>query len=323
MTEQPRAMRIGTWNLAGRWSARHKAALAAVDCDVWLLTEVASHTDLEGYQRHLSTRPMAEHRHWAGLLAREGLAFHPWAEDPHPASAAATIGGLTFCSSVLPWRACGIDEPWQGRTTAAKTEAATKAIQAALIPGSTVWGGDWNHALEGRETAGSLGGRQHINLALDALQLRAVTVELAHRIDGLRTIDHIAVPERAGLRAVRRIDMAADSKPLSDHDAYIVEAVLPPPASEWHVYVIEVIGLGTNEVYVGQSWHEPETRREQHAAGIRRGKVFKRPGVEVGSLRPDLVPPLPLLLTREDALTAERQVAAALRRQGITVHGGH
>lgn len=106
---------------------------------------------------------------------------------------------------------------------------------------------------QGRETAGSLGGRQHINLALDALQLRPVTAELAHRIDGLRTIDHIAIPQRAGLRAVRHVDMAAAGKPLSDHDAYIIEAVLPRPEGEWHVCVIDVVGLGPNEVYVGQS----------------------------------------------------------------------
>lgn len=84
-----------------------------------------------------------------------------------------------------------------------------------------------------------------------------------------------------------------------------------------------MLGLGPTEVYVGQSWHKPEKRREQHAAGVRRGKVFKRPGVEVGSLRPDLVPPLPPLLTKEDALKAERKLAAALRRQGFKVHGGH
>jgi hypothetical protein len=34
-------MWTGTWNLAGRWSPRHRDVLAAADCDVWLLTEVA------------------------------------------------------------------------------------------------------------------------------------------------------------------------------------------------------------------------------------------------------------------------------------------
>jgi hypothetical protein len=34
------AMRIGTWNLQGRWDLRHLELLSAHDCDVWLLTEV-------------------------------------------------------------------------------------------------------------------------------------------------------------------------------------------------------------------------------------------------------------------------------------------
>lgn len=33
-------MRIGTWNLAGRWSLAHQSFLEDAECDVWLLTEV-------------------------------------------------------------------------------------------------------------------------------------------------------------------------------------------------------------------------------------------------------------------------------------------
>jgi hypothetical protein len=32
-------MRIGTWNLAARWTCAHAAELIAADCDAWLLTE--------------------------------------------------------------------------------------------------------------------------------------------------------------------------------------------------------------------------------------------------------------------------------------------
>ncbi|WP_267128537.1 MULTISPECIES: hypothetical protein [unclassified Nocardioides] len=39
-------MRIGTWNLAGRWDARHLALLEAMDCDVLLLTEVSERVRL-------------------------------------------------------------------------------------------------------------------------------------------------------------------------------------------------------------------------------------------------------------------------------------
>lgn len=52
-------------------------------------------------------------------------------------------------------------------------------------------------------------------------------------------------------------------------------------------------------------------------------RVFKRSDVTVGQLRPDLLPMLPLLRTRAEALAAEAAVADELRRRGLTVHGGH
>jgi hypothetical protein len=49
------------------------------------------------------------------------------------------------------------------------------------------------------------------------------TAELAHRIPGLLTIDHIAVPREATVLAARQVDASADDQRLSDHDAYVVE----------------------------------------------------------------------------------------------------
>lgn len=90
------------------------------------------------------------------------------------------------------------------------------------------------------------------------------------------------------------------------------------------VYVIEVLGGQVNEVYVGQTWHRPEHRRQQHIEAPRkRGRVFKRPGRRVGALRPDLLPPLIEPMTREVAAAAEQYVAAVLRSRGFVVHGGH
>ncbi len=59
---------------------------------------------------------------------------------------------------------------------------------------SLVWGGDWNHAMTGREYAGSIGGRRAILGAVEQLGLEVPTAGLPHAIDGLLTIDHIAVP---------------------------------------------------------------------------------------------------------------------------------
>lgn len=41
-------MRIGTWNLEGRWTPDHAAVMADLKCDVWLLTENQRNTELPG-----------------------------------------------------------------------------------------------------------------------------------------------------------------------------------------------------------------------------------------------------------------------------------
>lgn len=142
--------------------------------------------------------------------------------DPHPASAHVSVGDLHVCSSVLPWRSAGTLWPGPGNDVGSRTQAAVEPLVGALPAGLTVWGGDWNHALEGRETAGSASGREAIRTALAQLDLRAVTASLPHRLDGLSSIDHIAVPTAAAkVEASRRIQMSVDGRSLSDHDAYV------------------------------------------------------------------------------------------------------
>jgi hypothetical protein len=97
-------MRIGTWNLAGRWSARHLAMLTAADCDVWLLTEVNDRLAIADYTGHVTETPMRPKVSWAGIFSRTPL--EPLA-DPNPASAMVRIGDTTFVCSILPWRGTG------------------------------------------------------------------------------------------------------------------------------------------------------------------------------------------------------------------------
>ena len=96
-----------------------------------------------------------------------------------------------------------------------------------------------------------------------------------------------------------------------------------PSGHRWSVYVLDVIGLGPDHVYVGQSWYSPERRRQQHISGIRPGRIFKRPDVDVGALRRDLLPRLPQLDGKAVAESAAAKVASHLRNRGMTVHGGH
>lgn len=146
-------MRIGTWNLAGCWDARHLTLIETMDCDVLLLTEVSERVELPEHDMHLGGLSMMPKRRWAAVASRLPLRPMP---DPHGASAMAELERLVVCASILPWRSCGTQDPWAGATAAKKTIA----VAAVEAPHPAVWGEHWNHALSGREWAGSVAGRQ-------------------------------------------------------------------------------------------------------------------------------------------------------------------
>lgn len=221
------AMRIGTWNMEGKVPSPAQAALMeGADCDVWLLTEVHPDIDLGPEAHHVRSQTMTgtRDRAWAAVWSRTPLEREA---SPHPASAVAVTGGIRFCSSVLPWRSASTTWPDDGVDVGERTRAALARLAPVLTAGdrAIVWGGDWNHALEGPETAGSLAGRECILETLAAAGLTVPTAALPHRIPELRSIDHIAIPSgwRAGT-AQRIVAQGADERRLSDHDAYVVEA---------------------------------------------------------------------------------------------------
>ena len=196
--------------------------MIAIDCDVLMLTEVSECFEIPGHAGHLSRELMAERRRWAGVFSRTELTPLP---DPHPASAMAQVGELTVCSSILPWQGARSQHPWVGDRHAAKTEHAVATLLTSLPTSNLIWGGDWNHALQGREYAGSKAGRGFVVEALDKLGLQVPTASLSHCIDGLLTIDHIGVPLEADVVGAWRYSAQAEDKRLSDHDAYVVEIV--------------------------------------------------------------------------------------------------
>lgn len=209
-------MRIGTWNLAGRWSDARAEFLTSLRCDVLLLTEVHHETRVPGMRGRTSYGLMAPDRFWAGVFTAGTQVGYP---DPHPAAAMAVVDGVTFVSSVLPWRNCS-GHPWVGERQSDKTAHAVGPIARLRQP--VVWGGDWNHALEGPDHVGSREGREHIFGVLDTLGLQVPTAELdAYR--GERSIDHVAIPKEWVLVRTERVEATADGKRLSDHDAYVVE----------------------------------------------------------------------------------------------------
>lgn len=215
-------MRIGTWNVENRlMSTKHEELFVAQKCDVWLLTELNSkwvHSDgkrVLDFHCQLSSRVTGRNQHWAAVLSI--LPLTPTV-DPHPASAAAIVNGITYCSTILPWKGAN-GSPWIGSFHSERTGVAVKTLLEKLSTSDLVWGGDWNHSLIGKEHAGSIGGRKHVLDAVEKLKLKVPTTDLLHRGDYCNAIDHIGVPYLWTVKSAKRID--ADG--LSDHDAYVVE----------------------------------------------------------------------------------------------------
>jgi hypothetical protein len=219
-------LRIGTWNLAGHFTDAHREFVLVLDCDVLLLTEVSDRLDLPGYSLHTAEASMAKKRRWAAIAARSPVLGLP---DPHTATAMAQIGDIVFASSILPWRGAPSREPWAGTSHGDKTVVVMNALEPILqaVAPRLVWGGDWNHAVHGREFAGSIVGRKRILGAADALGLVIPTEHLPHCIDGVLSIDHIALPSTWRVTSAERVVAQAGERRLSDHDAYVVQVTLP------------------------------------------------------------------------------------------------
>ena len=216
-----RSMRIATWNLDARWTAKHAAFLHDQAADVWCLTEVPPRAiaggRIVGYTAVGSTGRMSRGQHYAVVAARVAPTA---ARYPHPATVVADVGGIAVASSVLPWRGAG-SQPgavWAGDRL---VDWLADALAAIRVSGATVWGGDWNRNLVGGwQSVGTARGDEVIRDAVDAMGLVAATAALPHRRPGSFAIDHIAVPVSWRVVAAHRI--VADG--LSDHDAYVVDA---------------------------------------------------------------------------------------------------
>ena len=152
----------------------------------------------------------------AGIFSRRPLTAMP---DPHAATAMASVGAVTFASSILPWRGAK-GAPWSGDTQGERTERTVRELLDAMPSAELVWGGDFNHALDGPESGGCAPGQRAILAAIDQLQLRVHTIGIPHWIDGMLTIDHIATPRSSLLVGAERLPVR---RHLSDHDAYVVE----------------------------------------------------------------------------------------------------
>lgn len=209
-------MRIGTFNLDGKWSSAHRDFLEGEHCDVWLLTEVHVDTSIPGMRGHRTRELMGPTKSWAAVFTSVDVETR---DDPHPASAAVRLDEVSFVSSILPWRSCG--PAWEGATLGEKMQFALSTLRPH-IDGQTVWGGDWNQALKGSDHVGSLSGRAEVVAVIEAAGLSVPTADLSSAVADHPAIDHIAVPRSWDVTAAYRVPAERDGRRLSDHDAYVI-----------------------------------------------------------------------------------------------------
>jgi hypothetical protein len=216
-------VRIGTWNLDGKWTPQHLTVLETGRCDIWLLTEVPEAMSVDGHVVRSQRMASSPAKSWAAIWSMSPVRAEP---SPHPAAACAWAGDLLLCSCVLPWRGARPYWPDEGANIAEITLTALAAMHSALVRGTAglVWGGDWNLAMSGAETSGTYAGRTAIQQTVKELDLQVPTASLPHARDGRLSIDHLAIPSGWRVDACERLDVDVDGRRLSDHDAYLVDA---------------------------------------------------------------------------------------------------
>ena len=126
-------MRIGTWNLAGRWSPGNRRLLEDAGCDVWLLTEVPAPFSWATVLVRSQDMPRTRARSWAAVWSAGSLAA---VAPAHPAAAIASRDGTLLCSCVLPWRGAARTWPDDAADTAGRTSATLARLRPVLVDAS-------------------------------------------------------------------------------------------------------------------------------------------------------------------------------------------
>ena len=212
-------VRIATWNMAANEAGGGRDFLASLCCEVLLLTEVPPDLQLSRYRLGFSKGVMSLGQVFAAVATR---AAPQGCVHPHLASVASELGGTTFMASVLPWRSAQAKDGFDGGSQGERTHNAVDAIAERWPSTPVVWGGDWNHELSGRISAGSKIGREAILGVVQRHRMQVPTVVLGSE-HGYASVNHIAVPDDWKVLSVERRAASSGGRRLSDHDAYVVE----------------------------------------------------------------------------------------------------
>ena len=214
-------MQIATWNLDRRLDSDGRALLMSVSADVLLLTEVPPDLVLEGYALTPPGAEMSRGQLYAAVASRlDSVGPLRALACPHPATTAAVVGETTYVSTVLPWTSAD-GEHWPGESFSDRTVRCLETLRPFLADQlRLVWGGDWNHTLEGSLLGQTRAGRDLLGEILDELRLVAPTRSQPRGTLAMCSIDHVAV--RGPVLGVEHQSASAGGRRLSDHDLYVV-----------------------------------------------------------------------------------------------------
>jgi hypothetical protein len=118
-------------------------------------------------------------------------------------------------------------------------------------------------------------------------------------------------PVRASKR-VSKLDWRPQKAAVKGNRGYRVYVIELTDAAKARFHTDKVV------VYVGQSWHDPEVRFQQHLDGVRASRFVKRYGRK---LRPDLYSDLPVFGESHRAKREERKLGNRLKHRGYFVVG--
>jgi hypothetical protein len=115
---------------------------------------------------------------------------------------------------------------------------------------------------------------------------------------------------------------------MMDRPAIRSRAAQPGAAPRrYYIYVVELddaVGPRRDprypSLYVGQSVVPPKERLRQHKDGYRSSRYVRKHGKH---LRPGLYRRFNPMVTRDEAVAMEQELARRLRNRGYTVYGGH
>jgi hypothetical protein len=251
-------VRIATWNLERpsrrSWKRlpRQRDRMAAIDADVWVLTETrASISPADGCHGlhappHPTRRSDADER-WVSLWSRWPL--RPTELPPDPRGSVSAIvdrpsDPLILYGTVLPWANDRGDDgqaaAWQEHYAAIEAQGDQWRQLRSLYPHAPlVVAGDFNQDRDGSGWYGTHHGRDLLTAALAGADLDCVTAEdvvATGKLQRSHLVDHIAIcrdwAERSEVRLRCWETTDADGIRLSDHPTVVIDLEPADPSAE-------------------------------------------------------------------------------------------